>query len=244
MFELFLKAMPVAFGWGILSILINPCHLAAIPLVIGLIDRKQDCCSVRRSGLLAFMFALGMATIVMISGTILQFFSEQVVHFKAADVLFAVIMILTGLNIAGIIRFFDWHAHIENKMPRLAQGESLQLYLFGLLWGLALGTCNITHIMPVLLAPLQADSRLTRLLLIGAYALGQVAVLTAAGCFTQKVHKVLDWHKRTRWGGALRIVCGLAVIALGVWVLFHGHPHDHNHPEGEHTQDCPYHSQH
>lgn len=31
-------ALLAAFGWGVLSIILSPCHLASIPLIIGFID--------------------------------------------------------------------------------------------------------------------------------------------------------------------------------------------------------------
>lgn len=33
-------ALIAAFIWGILSILLSPCHLASIPLIIGYIDEQ------------------------------------------------------------------------------------------------------------------------------------------------------------------------------------------------------------
>ena len=33
-------AITAAFVWGILSILLSPCHLASIPLIVGFIDQQ------------------------------------------------------------------------------------------------------------------------------------------------------------------------------------------------------------
>jgi len=35
-----LLSMIAAFGWGVLSVVLSPCHLAGIPLVIGYISRN------------------------------------------------------------------------------------------------------------------------------------------------------------------------------------------------------------
>jgi len=34
-------AVAAAFVWGVLSILLSPCHLASIPLIVGFIDEVQ-----------------------------------------------------------------------------------------------------------------------------------------------------------------------------------------------------------
>ena len=36
----FYPALLASFGWGILSILLSPCHLSSIPLVIGYISSQ------------------------------------------------------------------------------------------------------------------------------------------------------------------------------------------------------------
>ena len=33
-------ALSAALAWGVLSILLSPCHLASIPLIVGFIDRQ------------------------------------------------------------------------------------------------------------------------------------------------------------------------------------------------------------
>jgi hypothetical protein len=42
-------AILASFVWGVLSILLSPCHLASIPLIVGFID-EQGRISTRRAG--------------------------------------------------------------------------------------------------------------------------------------------------------------------------------------------------
>ena len=52
-------AIAAAFIWGVLSILLSPCHLASIPLVVGFIH-GQGRMSTQRASLIATMFAVGI----------------------------------------------------------------------------------------------------------------------------------------------------------------------------------------
>jgi cytochrome c-type biogenesis protein len=52
-------ALIAAFIWGILSILLSPCHLASIPLIIGYID-EQGRISIKRAFWISVLFALGI----------------------------------------------------------------------------------------------------------------------------------------------------------------------------------------
>ncbi len=61
-------ALLAAYGWGVLSILLSPCHLSSIPLVIGYIT-SQGKISLRRSFSLSLVFSVGiLITIAMVGG--------------------------------------------------------------------------------------------------------------------------------------------------------------------------------
>ena len=47
-----LIAVGAAFMWGVLSIILSPCHLASIPLIVGFID-EQGGISTRRAFLIS-----------------------------------------------------------------------------------------------------------------------------------------------------------------------------------------------
>lgn len=48
-------ALGAAFVWGILSIVLSPCHLASIPLIVGFIN-EQDVKSAGRAFTLSLLF--------------------------------------------------------------------------------------------------------------------------------------------------------------------------------------------
>ena len=61
-------ALGAAFVWGVLSIVLSPCHLASIPLIVAFIG-GQGLSSPRRAFVTALVFALGiLVTIAAIGG--------------------------------------------------------------------------------------------------------------------------------------------------------------------------------
>jgi cytochrome c-type biogenesis protein len=58
-----------AFGWGILSILLSPCHLSSIPLIVGFLS-SQGNITLKRTFLLSFIFAFGILYYIAIIGII------------------------------------------------------------------------------------------------------------------------------------------------------------------------------
>ena len=64
-----LIALGAAFVWGILSILLSPCHLASIPMIIGFID-NQGRTSAKRAFVTSLMFSSGMLFTIVVIGVI------------------------------------------------------------------------------------------------------------------------------------------------------------------------------
>ena len=62
-------AMAAAFVWGVLSILLSPCHLASIPLIVGFID-QQGRISTRRAFTISLLFAVGILITIGAIGAI------------------------------------------------------------------------------------------------------------------------------------------------------------------------------
>jgi cytochrome c-type biogenesis protein len=53
-------AFVAAFVWGILSIVLSPCHLASIPLIVGFID-EQGRISTKRAFIISTFFAFSLS---------------------------------------------------------------------------------------------------------------------------------------------------------------------------------------
>ncbi|MFH1214471.1 MAG: cytochrome c biogenesis protein CcdA, partial [Candidatus Neomarinimicrobiota bacterium] len=62
-------ALMAAFIWGILSILLSPCHLTSIPLIIGFIN-GQGKVTTRRAFQLSLLFAVGILITIGLIGVI------------------------------------------------------------------------------------------------------------------------------------------------------------------------------
>lgn len=59
LYENLLIAVLSAFTWGLLSILLSPCHLSSIPLIIGYLT-SYDNINIKKSITLSFSFATGI----------------------------------------------------------------------------------------------------------------------------------------------------------------------------------------
>jgi cytochrome c-type biogenesis protein len=69
-------ALTASFIWGILSILLSPCHLASIPLIVGFIG-QQGKMSARRAFITSTLFAVGILITIGAIGAITSALSRM-----------------------------------------------------------------------------------------------------------------------------------------------------------------------
>jgi len=214
----FAIALFAAFGWGILSILLSPCHLSGIPLIIGYIS-SQGQIKVKNSFSLSLVFAVGIlitiATIGLITASGGRLMGDVGIW---GNWLVAAIFIIVGLYLMDIIRV-DW-----NRLP-LGSSSRAGLwgaFILGLIFGIGLGPCTFAFLAPILALVFQtADNNLLEaILLISAFSLGHCTVIVMAGSLTNIVQRYLDWTEKSNLMNLIKKVTGLLVISGGLYFIF------------------------
>ena len=99
----FSLALLASLLWGILSILLSPCHLSAIPLIIGYITSRESK-STRQSFLLALVFALGILLTIALVGMITASLGRLIGDVGIwGNIFVAAIFIIMGLYLLDVI---------------------------------------------------------------------------------------------------------------------------------------------
>jgi cytochrome c-type biogenesis protein len=213
-----LIALCAAAGWGVLSILLSPCHMASIPLIVGFID-EQGQMSSRRAFIISNLFAIGILTSIGLIGLLTGLAGRMLGDLGPwGNWLVAGIFFLFGLHLWGLIPM-PWSAPGRIGMQRKGLLPAL---ILGLVFGIALGPCTFAFMGPVIgVAFTEASNSLfyaTALLL--AYGLGHCAVIVFAGTFSEKVQRYLNWNNRSSGTLWVKRICALLVIAGGFWMIY------------------------
>jgi cytochrome c-type biogenesis protein len=211
-------ALAASFAWGVLSILLSPCHLASIPLIVGFID-EQGRISTRRAFAISTLFATGILITIAAVGAITAAAGRMLGDIGAyGTYLIAAIFILVGLHLLGLI-----------PMPLSGPGQvglkrrgAVAAFILGLLFGIALGPCSFAYMAPMLAVTFRlAETRLWYgILLLLAYGGGHCAVIVLAGTFTESVQHYLNWNERSGGALILKKACGILVICGGLYLIF------------------------
>src|SRR4030066_1484811 len=211
-------ALLASFGWGVLSILLSPCHLSSIPLVIGFIT-SQGKISISRTFYISLIFSVGILITIAAIGIITASLGRLMGDVGAiGNYLVAGIFFLVGLYLLDIIKL-DWN-NIGLKQTK-AKGL-LAAPIFGLLFGIALGPCTFAYMAPVLGVVFQTAqiNYLLAVLFLLAFGLGHCSVIVGAGTLTGKVQKYLNWSEESRTILWIKRICGLLVILGGMYLIY------------------------
>ena len=211
-------ALSASFGWGVLSIILSPCHLASIPLIVGFID-GQGRISTRRALFISTLFAVGILLTIAVIGVLTAAAGRMMGDLGAYGNYFAaVIFFAVGLYLLEVIPL-PLSEPVQVVMKRKGP---LAAFILGLVFGIALGPCTFAYMAPMLGLTLELSSAnlLYGILLILFYGLGHCSVIVLAGTCTELVQHYLNWNERSKGAVILKKVCGALVLIGGVYLIY------------------------
>jgi cytochrome c-type biogenesis protein len=213
-----LIALTAAIIWGILSIILSPCHLASIPLIVGFIS-EQDQVTARRAFWTSTLFAVGILITIAAIGAITAAAGRMMGDVgRYGNYFVAIIFFVVGLHLLGVIPMpFSGPGQVDMKWKGL-----LAAFILGLVFGVALGPCTFAYMAPMLAvtfklaktAPLYGAS------LLLAYGVGHCAVIVAAGTSTELVQRFLNWNEQSKGVTIVKCICGALVLLAGLYLLW------------------------
>jgi len=211
-------ALGAALLWGVLSILLSPCHLASIPLIVGFID-GQGRVSAARAFAIAGLFAVGILLTIAGLGIATAAAGRMVGDVGPwASYFVAGIFFLVGLHLMDVIPM----PFIGPGQVRYQRKGLLAALVLGLIFGVALGPCTFAYMAPILgvTFKLGASHAAYAALLLLAYGTGHCAVIVAAGASAGLVQRYLAWSAQSNGAVFLRRVCGALVVIGGLYLVY------------------------
>jgi len=211
-------ALAASLIWGILSVLLSPCHLASIPLIVGFID-QQGRMSTRRAFLTSTLFALGILITIGAIGALTAAAGRMMGDVGTIGNYFvAAIFFLVGLVLLDVIPM-PWSGPGRVGMKRKGM---LAAFILGLLFGVALGPCTFAYMAPMLgvTFKLASTDLAYGVLLLLVYGVGHCSVIVAAGTSTELVQRYLNWNEQSKGAVILKRICGALVLLGGVYLIY------------------------
>ncbi|MHC4214463.1 MAG: cytochrome c biogenesis CcdA family protein [Planctomycetota bacterium] len=213
-----LIAITAAFVWGVLSIILSPCHLASIPLIVGFID-GQGRMSTKRAFLISALFGIGILITIAIIGAITSAAGRIMGDVGSYGNYFvALIFFLVGLHLLGVIPM-PWSGPGQVGMKRRGM---LGAFILGLVFGIALGPCTFAFMAPMLGISFKVagNNLFYGILLLVIYGIGHCSVIVFAGTFTEVVQGYMNWNEKSKGSVILKKICGVLIILGGIYLIY------------------------
>lgn len=213
-----LLGLGAALVWGVLSVLLSPCHLAGIPLIVGFISQQREELTTRRAFVVSLAFSLGILVTIGVIGVITTTLGRMMGDIgRWGDFLVAAVFVVVGLYLLGVFKF---------DLPGMGRARTFgrgvwAAFILGLLFGIALGPCTFAYMAPILAVVLAAssDSLTYGIPLMLMYGIGHCGVIVFAGTFTRVIENYLRWNEQSRTLGRIKKVCGLLLLIGAVYMV-------------------------
>ena len=211
-------ALFASFGWGIVSVLLSPCHLSSIPLIVGFINSQGEI-SVKRTFIVSLVFGIGILITIALIGVITAVAGRLMGDLGATgNYLVAAVFFVMGLYLMDIIKL-PWEA--ASIRPTKQKGVIAALIL-GLLFGIGLGPCTFAYMAPVLGIVFQTAKTniVYSVSLLFAFGIGHILVIVAGGMLTKKVQQYLNWTEKSKASTYIKRFCGALVFLGGIYLIY------------------------
>ena len=212
-------AMTAAVIWGILSIVLSPCHLASLPLIVGFINGQQGHMTTRRAFIISLLFSTGILITIGVIGAVTAAAGRMMGDVgRWGNYAVAVIFFAVGLYLLEIIKLPLPNA----ATPGIKSKGMLAAFVLGLGFGVALGPCTFAYMAPMLGVTFRlASTNLAYgILLLALYGAGHCGVIVLAGTFSEAVQRYLNWNEKSKGTAILKKICGVLVLLGGLWLLY------------------------
>ena len=212
-------ALTASLLWGMLSILLSPCHLASIPLIIAFIG-EQGQMSTKRAFWLATSFSMGILTTIATIGLITGLLGRMLGDIGSyGNYIVAIIFFIIGLHLLEVIQlpFLG-----KTNQPAFQKKGLLAAFGLGFIFGIALGPCTFAYMAPMLgiVFTVSATQFFYGVLLLLFYGIGHCSVIIFAGTFTEIIQNYLNWNESSRGVLVVKKICGFLVILGGMYLIW------------------------
>ncbi len=209
-------ALPATFLWGMVSVLLSPCHMASIPLLVAYVAGQHQIPPPRLAARYAILFASGLFITIVAIGVACSLLGRMLGDVGPYWPI-----------IVGIILF--WVAWPLFRPPQCSTAGSrlrrFQLkgttgaFILGLAYGFLSGLCTFGFIAPILGLITLQNQIVYGITMLIFFAAGHCFPLVLAGMFSARMMKMLDSPAWQNGLLTMRKIAGIIIVGLGCYFI-------------------------
>jgi cytochrome c-type biogenesis protein len=207
-------ALPGAFLWGMVSVLLSPCHMASIPLLIAYVAGQRNIPSPRQAARFAVLFAIGIFLTIMAVGLICTAV-ERMMGDVGAWWQAAVGLLL--LWVALTLFMPPKCSATGNFIARFQIQGSMGAFILGLAYGVLSGVCTFGFLAPILGMITLQEARFIGIGMLVLFGVGHCLPLILCGMFSARTMELLHGHTGQKVVWLMRKLAAVVIAGLGVY---------------------------
>jgi len=204
------------FLWGMVSVLLSPCHLASIPLIVAYVGGQERAIDPKQAAVFSVLFATGLFITIALIGFICALLGRMLGDVgNYWQILIGAVLIWVALGMLGVEKCSMSGTLLYRLNVRGVTGA----FILGLAYGVLSGSCTFGFIAPILAIITVQGKIATGVLLIVLFAVGHCLPIAIAGSSVAAVRKLME---NSAWQGAgtwFRKGAGVLIGLLGLYFI-------------------------
>lgn len=203
--------------WGLVSVLMSPCHLASIPLIVGYVGGQDTPVSERQGALLAVIFSLCLFASIALIGLVGLMLGT----------LLGDISPVWGLLPGGLLIGLAWQMTRANSCARRLPRQFGKMHLrgksgawiIGMSFGLVSGLCTFGFLAPIFVVFADQQQWMFGIAMLLLFAVGHCIPIAMAGSSAALVQRLLNnqaWQCAAAW---VRRFAQMMIGATGLYFI-------------------------
>ncbi len=204
------------FLWGMISVLISPCHLASIPLIVGYVAGQNKTLEAKHAARYAIAFTTGLFITIALLGILCSLLGRMLGDIGPYwTILVGIVLLWVSLDMMGI----DALSLSGNAMNRLKVKGVSGAFILGLAYGLLSGSCTFGFIAPILAFITIQGKVAAGILYITLFGIGHCIPIAIAGSSAAIVKHLLENGKIRQGGLWVRRISGASIGCFGIYFI-------------------------
>ena len=204
------------FLWGVISVLLSPCHLASIPLIVAYVGEQEAMLTPRKAGMYSALFSTGLFVSITLVGIICTLLGRMLGdRGNYWQILIGLVLIWIALGMIGVEKCSVSGSLLYRLNFRGISGA----FGLGLAYGILSGSCTFGFIAPILAVITVQKQIATGILFIILFAIGHCLPIVVAGSSTAAVKRVIENNTWQGAGNWFRRGAGTIILAMGLYFI-------------------------
>lgn len=202
--------------WGMVSVLLSPCHMASIPLIVGYVAGQDQRVGTGKAANYAVAFTVGLFITIAAVGVICAILGRMLGEVSPYwTILVGLILLWVALDMLGV----PVCSMSGGRMSRLKVKGLGGAFFLGLAYGILSGACTFGFIAPILAIITVQEKILTGVILIVLFGVGHCIPIAVAGSSTALVQRIMDHGAFQHGSFWFRKLAGVLIALLGAYFI-------------------------